>query len=51
MEHVLCMLDNKGKNADTHSECVILLAFPWQEWLDELPQCYVYMHIACLLAV
>jgi len=32
MAHVLCMLDNEGR--DTHSEYVIFIAFPLQ-WLHE----------------
>ena len=35
MAHVLCMLDNLGKNRDIHSEYWILIAFPWQKWLRE----------------
>ena len=33
------------KVADTHSEYVILTAFPRQQWLGER----VYTHIACLV--
>ena len=35
MAHVLCMLDNLGKNTDIDSEYWILIAFPWQQWLQE----------------
>ena len=33
MAHAHCMLDNKA--TDTHSEYVILIAFPLQHWLQE----------------
>jgi hypothetical protein len=31
----ICTPDNEGKNTDTHSEYVILIAFPRQKWLHE----------------
>ena len=34
------------KATNTHSEYVILIAFPPQQWLHE---CYVYTYIACLV--
>ena len=35
MAHALCMLDNWGKNTETHSEYLILIASPWKQWLRE----------------
>jgi hypothetical protein len=35
------------KAADTHSECVILIAFPRQQWLRERAS-YDYTYTACL---
>ena len=32
MAHALCMLDNYGKNTDTHSEYVMCIACPWQQF-------------------
>jgi hypothetical protein len=34
------------KSSDTHSEYVILLAFPWQQWLRERAQCYFISTLA-----
>jgi hypothetical protein len=33
--HALRMTDNQGKKRNTHSEYVIIIAFPWQQWLRE----------------
>jgi len=41
------MLENKRKNADTHSEFVILIAFPRQQLLHESNSMFRYMYIAC----
>jgi len=52
MEHVFCMLDNKGKNADTHSEYVILFAFSWQQQLHECASMlglYIHYLSSCCL--
>jgi len=38
MAHAHCMLDTKGTYI--HSEYVILIAFPLQQWLNDAPQCY-----------
>ena len=35
--------------ADTHSEYVILIAFPRQQWLRERGSMLRYTHIACLV--
>jgi hypothetical protein len=32
---------------DTRSECVILIAFLWQQWLRERAYCYVVTYTAC----
>jgi hypothetical protein len=43
--HALCMLDNEGKNIDTHLECVILIAFPQQWWFcDRFSMLHLYAH-------
>jgi hypothetical protein len=36
-----------AKAADTHSEYVILIAFPQQEWLSEHASMLHYMRTAC----
>jgi hypothetical protein len=40
MAHAHCMLDTWGYKY-THSDCVILIAFPQQQWLPNTPPCYV----------
>ena len=47
MAHVLCMLDNEDYK--THSECVILIAFPHQQWLRERASTLRNMFVACLV--
>jgi hypothetical protein len=37
------------KAKDTHSQYVILIAFPLQLWLNERPSMLGYTHIACLV--
>ena len=37
------------KAVDTHSECVILIAFPLQQWLHKHASVLHYMYIACLV--
>ena len=39
------------KATDTHSEYVIVIAFPKQQWLGERASTYVCTHIACLVAI
>jgi len=39
------------KATDTYSECVIFIAFPWQQWYTNTPQCYVYAYIAFLVYI
>ena len=40
------------KAIDTHSECVMLIAFPWQQWLCErASMLFTRTHIACLFIV
>jgi hypothetical protein len=46
--HALCALYNYGYR---HSENVILIGFPRQQWLREAPQCYFYTSVACLVYV
>ena len=35
-------------STDTHSEYVMLIAFPLQQWLHERPQCYVIRTVPVL---
>jgi hypothetical protein len=39
------------KATDTHSEYVILIAFPRQQWLRERASVFCYMYSACFVAV
>jgi hypothetical protein len=39
------------KTTNTHSECVILIAFTLQQWLHERGSTVRYMYIACLIRV
>jgi len=39
------------KATDTHSEYVILIAFPLQQWLHECISMLYYTYIACLVTV
>jgi len=34
-KYAIVLPDNKGKNADTHSEYLVVIAFPRQQWLHE----------------
>ena len=36
------------KTTNTHSECVILIAFPLQQWLHERKSVLRYTYISCL---
>jgi len=38
------------KATNTHSEYVILIAFPQQQWLQERASMLPYMYIACLVS-
>ena len=35
----------------THAGCIILIAFPLQQWLHERAQCYVIRTVRVLLSV
>jgi len=50
MAHVHCMLDTKGYK-HTHSCCVILIAFPLQQWLHKRASVFhlMYKYIVCLV--
>jgi hypothetical protein len=37
------------KATDTHTDCVILIAFPLQQWLHERVSMLRYTYIACLV--
>ena len=39
------------KATNTHSECVIFIAFPWQQWLHERASMLRYTYIACLVCL
>ena len=36
------------KATDTHSECVMGIAFPLQQWLHECASVLLYTYIACI---
>jgi hypothetical protein len=48
MAHAHCMLDNEGYKY-THSGCVMLIAFPLQQWLHERASMLRYACIAFLV--
>jgi len=37
------------KATDTHSECVVVIAFPLQQWLHERVSMLHYTYIACFV--
>jgi len=39
------------RTTNTHSECVILIAFPLQQWLHDRALMLRYTYIACLFAL
>jgi hypothetical protein len=41
----------KTKDTDTHSEYVILIAFPLQKLLQERVSIFRHTHIACLVVI
>jgi hypothetical protein len=45
----ICVPDNYGKNMNTHSEYLIVTAFPWQHWLCECAPTLHYTYVACLI--
>jgi len=47
MAYAHCMPDTKATN--THSEYVIITAFPLQHWLHERASLLRYTQIACLI--
>jgi hypothetical protein len=47
MAHARCMLDTKGYT-HTHSEYVLHIAFPQQQWLNEHASVLLYTYIACV---
>jgi hypothetical protein len=44
----MCLTCWITKATNTHSECVILVAFPWQHWLHKRASLLYYTYIACL---
>jgi len=48
MAHAHWMLDKKGYKY-THSGCVILIAYPLQQWLNERAACYVIYALTAFL--
>ena len=46
--HIACWIP-KATNA--HTGCVILIAFPLQEWLHERPSMLHYTYTACLVSI
>jgi hypothetical protein len=47
MVRVLCVLDNCISKAHTHTEYVLLIAFPWQQWLHNHAT-VLHIYIQCL---
>jgi hypothetical protein len=45
---IACWIHN---STNIHSECVILTAFPLQQWLHERASMLRYTHIACLVLI
>jgi hypothetical protein len=45
--HIACW---KPKAKDTHSEYVVLIAFPLQQWLLERASLLRYTYIACIVS-
>jgi len=43
------MLDTYGYKMHTHTGCVILIAFPLQQWLHDRTSMLRYTYIACLV--
>ena len=39
-KYTICVSGNKGKNTDTLSNYLILIAAPWQQCLANAPRCY-----------
>jgi len=39
------------KATNTHSQCVIFMAFPLQQWLYERASILLYTYVACLVLV
>jgi hypothetical protein len=39
------------KSTNTHSQYVIIIAFPLQQWLQERASIWCYKHIACLVVL
>jgi hypothetical protein len=44
--HIACWV---SKVTDTNSDCIIIIYFPWQQWLRECASMLRYTWIACLL--
>ena len=45
----VCFACWSSKGIDTSLVYVILTAFPQHHWLCDMPQCCIYMYIACLI--
>ena len=45
----ICMPSNKGKNENTLIIYIVSIAFLWQKWLRERPQCYFVLTLPVLL--
>ena len=48
MVHACCVLVTKATG--THSEYVIIIAFPLQQWLHDCASVLRYTYIACLVS-
>ena len=49
MAHMHCMMDTKATNL--HSEYIILIAFPLQQWLYARTSMLRYTYIACFVCL
>jgi len=49
MAHAHCMLDTYGYKTHIHTGCLILIAFPQQQWLHELASLLPCVYISCLV--
>ena len=46
-KYTIVLPDNKGKNADTRSGYLVVIAFPRQQWLRERALILRYTYTAC----
>jgi len=44
-----CALHSGYLSSHTHTGCVMLIAFPQQQWSHECAPCYIYTYTTCLV--